>query len=184
MTATTHLTPLKSAGYALPLPPRTGNWQIDPTVSYIELRVRELHRTSVLEAPILGGEANVTDTASTSDIQLRLGSAFTRRASTRAGNWMRAAGLDSLEQPLRFDSQLLLASPQGWRMCGRLRAERLDALFVADARIHGVRTQTDGHDGMVITASGTITRARTRELSDALLHARVSVCIHAYLIHD
>jgi uncharacterized protein YunC (DUF1805 family) len=184
MTTTTLLTPLKSAGYALPLPPRTGNWQIDPTVSYIELRVRELHRTSVLEAPILDGEAEVTGTASTSKLQLRLGSAFTRRASTRAGNWMRAAGLDSLEQPLRFDSQILLASPQGWRMCGRLRAEHLDEMLIADARIHGVRTQTDGHDGMVITASGAITRARTRELSEALLHVRVNVRIHAYLIHD
>jgi uncharacterized protein YunC (DUF1805 family) len=69
-------------------------------------------------------------------------------------------------------------------MCGRLRAEHLDEMLIADTRIHGVRTQTDGHDGMVITASGAITRARTRELSDALLHVRMNVRIHTYLIHD
>jgi hypothetical protein len=184
MTASRLLTPLKSAGYALPVPPRTGRWQIDPHVSFVELRVRELHRTSVLEAAIVDGAAHLTDTASTSGIRLQLGAAFARRESRRATSWMRLAGLDSIEQPPRFESRRLLAAPHGWRMCGQLRAERLDAMLIADARVHSVRTLTDGHDGMVMTASGAITRTRTGELSEVLLRSRVAIRIHTYLIHE
>ena len=164
--------PLMPAGYALPAPPRTGSWRIDPGVSYLELRVRELHRTSVLEAAIVDGEAHLTATASTSGIWLQLGAAVAR-GSSRATDWMRVAGLDSIAQPPRFHSGILLAAPHGWRMCGQLRAERLDAMLIADAQVHSVRTQTDGHDVMVMTARGAITRTGTRGLNAVLLRRRV-----------
>jgi hypothetical protein len=184
MTTSTLLCPLKCVGYALPTPPRSGSWLIDRRVSFVELRLRELHRTSVLEAPLQDGEVSLADTASVSGIQLQLGAAVTRRGSRRAGKWLRAAGLDSVDQLLRFDSRLLLASPHGWRMCGRLRGARLDAMLVADARLHDIHTQADGHDAMVVTANGSVERSRTPELNDILLGSRVAVRIHAYVVHD
>lgn len=51
MSISTLLSPLKCVGYALPTPPRPGSWLIDRQVCFIELRLPELHRTSVLEAP-------------------------------------------------------------------------------------------------------------------------------------
>jgi len=184
MTAATLLTPLKSAGYALAVPPRTGNWQIDPGVSYLELRLRELHRTSLLEAPIIHGQAHLTDTASTSWIQLQFGAAYGRRGSSRATAWMRSAGLDSRERPARYDSRMLLASPRGWRMCGQLHGESLDAMLIADAHVLNVLTRSDGRDAMVMTAYGCINRTRSGDLSQALVRSRVAVRIHAYLVHD
>jgi hypothetical protein len=184
MSIATLLSPLKCVGYALPTPPRTGSWLIDREVSFIELRMRELHRTSVLEAPLQDGEISLADTASVSGIQLRLGAAFARRGSRRAAQWLTAAGLDSVDEPLHFDSRLLLASPHGWRMCGRLRGARLDAMFVADAHLHDIHTQADGHDAMVMTACGSIERSRTHDLNDVLLGSRVAVRMHTHLIHD
>ena len=183
MSSSMLLSPLKCVGYALPTPPRPGSWLIDREVSFIELRMREPHRTSVLEAPLQDGEVSLADTASGSGIQLHLGAAFTRRGSSRAANWLRAAGLDSVDEPLRFDSRLLLASPHGWRMCGRLRGARLDAMLVADADLHDVHTRADGHDAMVMIASGSIERSPTRDLNDVLLGSRVAVRMHMYLIH-
>jgi hypothetical protein len=150
----------------------------------MELRLRQLHRTRALEAPIASGVVSLADTASGCAIRLRLGAGLTRGGSRRAADWPRLTGLDSLERPLRFDSQLLLASPHGWRMCGRIRAEHLDSLLVADAHVHRVCTQPDGHDGMVVTAAGAIVRSRTHDLNDMLLGSRVAVRIHTYLIHD
>jgi hypothetical protein len=184
MSTATMLSPLKSVGYELPIPPRSGDWQIDPELSFLELRVRQLHRTRALEAPIVAGLVRLADAASGCAIRIRLGAAPTRRGSNRATDWLRSAGLDSLDEPLRFDSQLLLASPYGWRMCGRIRAKHIDSLLVADAHVHRVCTQPDGHDGMVVTATGAITRTRTHDLSDMLLGSRVAVRMHTYLIHD
>lgn len=184
MSSSTLLSPLKCIGYALPTPPRPGSWHIDREASFIQLLVRELHRTSVLEAPLHDGELSLADTASVSGICLHLGAAFTRRGSRRAAGWLKAAGLDSVDEPLRFYSRLLLASPDGWRMCGRLRGARLDAMLVADAHLHDIHTQADGHDAMVMTATASIERSRTNDLNDKLLATRVAVRMHAYVIHD
>jgi len=184
VTATRSLTPLRCGGYGLPVPPRSGVWYLDPTLSSIELRVRELHRTSVLQAPAVDGVAQLTETAGTSSIELRFGPPSTHRASTGTGNWMRFAGLDSQTEPLRYGSGHVLASPHGWRMCGRLQAEHLDELLIADARIHDVYTRLDGHDAMDVIAVGAIRRPRSRQLGDALLRSRVTVRVRAHLVHD
>ena len=175
---------MKSVGYALAIPPRTGTWQIDPSLSHMELCVRELYRTSVLEAPIVEGAIHLTGHASASRLRLQLGAAFDRRASVRATEWMRSAGLDSAGQPPRFDSRVMLAAPQGLRMSGQLCAERLNATLMADARIHGVHTHPDGHDAMAMTATGAITRTRTLTFREALFRSPVVIRIHAYLVHD
>jgi hypothetical protein len=184
MTAVTRLTPMKCAGYALPTPPRPGTWRIDPTRSIVELRLRDLHRRSIVLAPIRHGDVSLNDRAGTSAIRLRLGIAGTRHGTRRAARWLEAVGLDSLEHSSEFGSELFLAAPDGWRMSGRLRAANLDAMLVADVRIHSVSTQSDGHDAMVLSATGTISRGPAPGLSDHTLGKRVAVRITARMLHD
>ncbi|MDQ1722057.1 MAG: hypothetical protein QOI26_1791 [Pseudonocardiales bacterium] len=184
MTAVTPLTPLKCAGYALPTPPRCGTWQIDPARSVLELRLRDLHRRSVLLAPIRHGDVSLTERAGTSAIRLRLGIAGIRHGTRRAARWLEAVGLDSLDQPSEFGSELFLAAPDGWRMSGRLSSANLDAMLVADVRIHSVSTQPNGQDAMVLTAAGTISRGHAPGLSNHTLGKRVTVRIAARMLHD
>jgi WhiB family redox-sensing transcriptional regulator len=75
MNPATLLTPLKGAGYQLAVPPRSGTWRIDQGFSVVELRVRELHRTSLLLVPISQGDVTLTEKGATRAIKLRLGSA-------------------------------------------------------------------------------------------------------------
>ncbi|MDX6207494.1 MAG: hypothetical protein QOF39_3551 [Frankiales bacterium] len=184
MTAVTPLTPLKCAGYALPTPPRCGTWQIDPARSVLELRLRDLHRRSFLLAPIRHGEVHLTERAGTSAIQLRLGIAGIRHGTRRVARWREAVGLDSLDQPYEFGSELFLAAPDGWRMSGRLSAANLEAMLVADVRIHTVSTQPNGQDAMVLTAAGTISRGHAPGVSNHALGKRVAVHIAARMLHD
>ena len=180
----TVFSPLKRVGYALPTPPRPGSWLIDREASFIELRLRELCRTRLLTARLQDGEVSLADTASVSGIQLHVGTVSARHGSSHTTHWLRAAGLDAVDEPLSFDSRLLLASPHGWRMCGRLSSAHLDAMLVADAHLHDIHTQSDGHDAMVMTATGSIGRRRMHDVNDVLVGSRVAVRMHAHLIHD
>jgi hypothetical protein len=184
VTTVTPLTPLKCAGYALSTPPRSGTWRIDPRRSIVELRLRDLHRMSILLAPIRHGDVNLSDRAGTSAIRLRLGITGIRHGTRRAARWLEAVGLDSLENPSEFDSELFLAAPDGWRMSGRLRAENLDVVLVADVRIHNVSTQPDGHDAMVLTAKGTISRGPAPGIGQHTLGKRVGIRVAARMLHD
>jgi hypothetical protein len=184
MNNSTVFSPLKCVGYALPTPPRPGSWLVDRESSFIELRLRELYRTRVLTAPVQGGEVSLAATASVSGIQLQLGAVSARHGSSHTTHWLRAAGLDGDDEPWRFDSRLVLASPHGWRMCGRLRGTRVDAVFVADAHLCDIRTRSDGHDAMVMIATGSIDRRRFCDVNDALLGSRVAVRMRAHLVHD
>ena len=184
MTAVRGLSPLRAGGYGLPLPPRPGSWQVEPRRSTLELRVRELHRTSRLEAPVVAGEIAMTTAAGTSALALQFGAPSTEHASTMAGTWARDVGLDDPDQSLRYASSHVLASPYGWRSCGRLGSERFTALLVMDARIHAVYTRLDGHDAMDVTAVGAIRRPWTSRLGESLLRSRVLVRIRTHLVHD
>ena len=188
MTATRGLSPLRAGGYGLPAPPRPGSWRIEPGRSSLELRVRELHRTSRLAAPVVAGEISMTASAGTSALALHFGSPSTERASAMTSTWAHDVGLDDPDRPLRYASSHVLASPYGWRCCGRLGSERsgghFSALLVMDARIHAVYTRLDGHDVMDVTAIGAIRRPWTSRLGESLLRSRVLVNIRTHFVHD
>lgn len=180
----TPLTPLRSAGYDLALPPRAGFWRVDPAGSFVQLCLRTLHRRSYFSAPVRQGSALLTDAAGTSAIDLRFDSHWTRRGTRQAVRWLDRQGFGSPEWPAVFGSSVLLASPDGWRMCGRLSAEHLDAVLVADARISGVRTDSNGHDAMLVHAVGAISRGQSLGVADFTLGPRVAVRIRTRLVHD
>jgi uncharacterized protein YunC (DUF1805 family) len=184
VTPATPLTPLRGAGYDLPLPPRPGTWRIDPAASFVQLCLRTLHRHSFFSAPVRHGSALLTEAAGTSAVDLRFDSDWTRRGTRQAVRWLDRQGFGSADYPAVFGSSVLLASPDGWRMCGRLSAEHLDAVLVADARISGVRTQVNGHDAMLVYAVGAISRGQALGVADFTLGPRVAVRIRARLIHD
>jgi len=184
VTATRGLSPLRAGGYGLPVPPRPGSWRVEPRRSCLELRVRELHRTSRLEAPVTAGEISMTPAAGTSALALQFGTPSTEYASVMTGAWARDVGLDDPDRPLRYASSHVLAAPHGWRSCGRFGSERFTALLVMDARIHAVYTRLDGHDAMDVTAIGAIRRPWTSRLGESLLRSRVLVRIRTHFVHD
>ena len=184
MNAQPELTSLKGAGYGLPAPPRAGTWRIEPVRSFIQLRMRNLGRHSIFSAPVGHGSARLTDKAATSTIDLRFDPCWSRSGTRQAAAWLDRQGFGSVDVPAVFGSSILLASPDGWRMCGRLRAESMDAVLVADARITEVHTRRDGHDAMFVNAIGAISRGDAFSVSDFTLGPRVAVWIRAQLIHE
>jgi hypothetical protein len=184
MTSATLLTPLKVAGYRLTIPPRSGIWRIDPKFSVFELRLRDGRRTSLLTAPVREGQLTLTEPVSTSTIRFRLDAAKLRHGTRRAAGWLQTAGLDNTSGPSLFASDIVLASPRGWRMSGRLRTQRLNELFIADVSIHSVSTHPNGRDAMVLTAVGSLARCRLPGLTQLALGKRVYVRLCADLIHD
>jgi uncharacterized protein YunC (DUF1805 family) len=184
VTPATELSPLKGAGYALAVPPRQGTWRIEPAVSFIQLRLRSLCRRSVFTAPVGEGAVRLTAAAATSAIDLRFDPYWSRRGNRQAAHWLDRHGFGNVDVPAVFGSSILLASPDGWRMCGRLRAQHLDAVLVADVRITDVRTRADGRDAMLVNAIGVISRGTALGVTDFTLGPRVAVWIRAQLVHD
>ena len=98
--------------------------------------------------------------------------------------WLDHRGFGSVDFPAVFGSSILLASPDGWRMYGRLTAESLDAVLVADAHVESVRTDAHGHDAIFVNAVAAISRGRAFGTTDFTLGPRVAVRVRAHLIHD
>jgi hypothetical protein len=183
MTAAALLTPMRTPGYGLAVPPRAGTWRVNPAASYVQLCIRHAYRRSFFTTAVHQGAARLTDLAGSSAVELRFDSHWTGQGTHQAAQWLEQQGFGSVEFPGLFGSELILASPDGWRMSGWLSAARLETFLVADARIEGVRTQPNGQDAMLVRAVGAIPRHRqgVRELQRT---PRVSMRIQAQLIHD